>query len=233
MEFLLVLGCVVVFCGVFRKAIYKAPGVFYALCIILAAMYAVIAYVDYPYWLQRLLFILMQKGTLATALFVVVMYIGVLKGVPAIANRYMPVRATISIMACFLICGHMAKYMAVYVMNLGVLPPRLLAGLIVALVLLILLIVLGVTSFAVVKRKLGLKNWQKVQKWAYLFYALIYLHVFLLLYPSAVAAPGGTAAESLLIYTVIFGLYAVLRVGKAMKDAKRAKAKDTEEMPEL
>ena len=59
--------------------------------------------------------------------------------------------------------------------------------------LVVLLVVLGVTSFAFVKRQMSTASWKKVQKLAYPFFGLVYVHPLLMLLPSALH--GGLAAQ--------------------------------------
>lgn len=219
MNFLLVLLGTTAFCFIFKDLIRKAPIAFYAIGVALSVMYAVIGYVTYPFWLQQLLFLLMQKGTLATALFVVVMYMGVFKGVDVVKHRLMPTRATLSIVACLLVLGHVVKYVTAFLPRFGVLQGTVQVGLVVAIACFAIMIPLGVTSFKVVRKRMPATAWVALQKWAYVFYALVYVHIVALLLPSALRASGGGAAQtSIAIYSVVFGVYAVLRVAKALRD---------------
>ena len=76
------------------------------------------------------------------------------------------------------------------------------------------------TSFAFVKRQMSTASWKKVQKLAYPFFGLVYVHLLLMLLPSALH--GGLAAQaSVAVYSVVFVGYALCRVGRALAD-KRA-----------
>ncbi len=91
------------------------------------------------------------------------------------------------------------------------------AALMLALVLFALLLVLGVTSFNAVKRRMRADTWKRVQLLAYPFFGLVYVHLLLMLLPSALQ--GGAAAQaSVAAYTAVFGTYAVLRVTRALLD---------------
>ena len=101
---------------------------------------------------------------------------------------------------------------------------KLAVGLAVAAAITVLLIVLGVTSFGSVKVRMSKQAWVKVQKWAYVFFSLTYAHVLAMLLPSALG--GGTAAvQSVAAYTVVFGVYAVLRVARALRESEGAVSK--------
>lgn len=222
MRFALVLLCTAVFCFVCKDAIRKVPWVFYVLALVLSLMYAITSYVTFPYWLQRSLFLLMQKGTLATAFFVVVMYIGVFDGIDLVKQRLKPTRAALSIMGCILILGHVVKYLLAFLPRMGVLTGALAASIWIAIGLFLLMLVLGVTSFQAVKRAMNAQSWIKLQKWAYLFYGALYVHIILVLLPPALKG-SATAIESVWVYSIVFGLYAILRIGKAVLDRKREK----------
>ena len=98
---------------------------------------------------------------------------------------------------------------------------NVLAALMLALVLFALLLVLGVTSFNAVKRRMRADTWKRVQLLAYPFFGLVYVHLLLMLLPSALQ--GGAAAQaSVAAYTAVFGTYAVLRVTRALLDRRMA-----------
>ena len=88
---------------------------------------------------------------------------------------------------------------------------------------LVLLLVLGVTSLQGVKRRMDAGTWKRLQKWAYVFFGLVYVHLMSILLPSALAQ-GMTARVSIAVYTVLFGLYAALRIARAVLDRKQKEA---------
>ena len=219
MSFLLVLACTVVLTVLLKDALRKHPTVFYAGAIVLTVLYIGNLYVAYPGVVRSVLFLLMQKCTLSLALFVVVMYIGVFRKDSKVGLALRPIRAELSILACILCLGHVCVYLIAF-------APRFFGGdgwlsafLLTAVALLILLLVLGVTSFSRVKRRMGTAFWVKLQKWAYVFFGLIYAHLVIILLPSALAQ-GTTAVTSVVIYTGLFGLYAILRARRAIVDSK-------------
>ena len=96
---------------------------------------------------------------------------------------------------------------------------NVLSALVVALALLVLLLVLGVTSFGFVKKHMRTESWKRLQRWAYVFFGLVYVHLMLMLAPAA--SRGGEAAlVTVAVYTVVFGAYAVLRVRRALVDRR-------------
>ena len=220
MDFLIVLVVAVVVSVALRTPLHKAPWVFYVLAVVADGAY--IAGIEglLPRAVMSPLTLLMGKCMLSLALFVVVMYIGVFaKGTKA--NQWLkPVRGELSIVACLLACGHMAVYLGSYAPRLGLsMGGNVLAALVVALALLVLLVVLGVTSFNTVKRRMRTDSWKRLQRWAYVFFGLVYVHLMLMLAPAA-SRGGEAAVATVAVYTVVFGLYAVLRVRRAVVDRR-------------
>lgn len=220
MDFVLVLVVTTALVWVLRKPIKKLPILFYAITILLNVVYIATLYMTLPELAREGIFLLMQKCTLALALFTVVMYIGVFDKDSKISHELRPIRSELSIMACFLAIGHMVVYLTAFL-------PRVMAGVgmagnfmlffVTAVVLLALLVVLGVTSFQFVKRHMSAQSWIKLQKLAYLFFGLIFVHLVSILLPAAVNG-GTTAMISIGVYVVLFGAYAALRVRRAMLD---------------
>ena len=225
MTFLIVFLCTVAACCLLRNPVRKAPWVFYLLAVALVVVYLltttvftgkpVIVLTGWPY---TLLTATMRKCFLPISLFIIVMYIGVFPKGTNIRRWLQPLRAPLSIIAGILVLGHMIQYVAVYI-------PGLLAGmaiktnvavsLVMAIALFALLAVLVVTSFEFVKKYMNSKSWKNVQRFAYLFYSLVYVHLLIMLGgPALNALSKGTVTQGLIsvvIYTVIFGVYLVLR----------------------
>ena len=136
-----------------------------------------------------------------------------------------------SIVACILVLGHMVRFIGVYatrVLGGGAVAGNVLASFAIAVVLFALFAVLGVTSFEFVRRRMGIAAWRRVQRLAYPFYMLVYAHVLVMLGPAALN--GGTGAlGGVLMYTTVFGAYAVLRVRRALVDSARGRSASVEE----
>lgn len=219
MTFLFVLVGAAVFAVLCKGVIKAHPGAFYALAIALDVLLVVGSFVRLPGALDDALFLLLHKCTLATALFAIVMCIGVFKRDGRVAQQLRPIRAELSIVAWLLSLAHMAVYLASYATRLssGFAQANVAAALVVALALFVLLLVLGVTSFNAVKRRMSRTTWKRVQLWAYPFFGLVYVHVMLMLLPSALR--GGAAAQtSAAVYSVVFLGYAVARSARAVAD---------------
>ena len=66
------------------------------------------------------------------------------------------------------------------------------------------------------------KTWKNIQRFAYLFYGLIYLHVMLIMFP--VATTGNSQyILNVLIYSLVFITYAVMRINKALNKKSSSK----------
>lgn len=230
MDLLVVLLVTALLSVLLSRALHAAPWVFYAAGLVLSAAFIcqTVGAVTFPLPLRRALSLLMQKGTLGFALFAVVMYVGALPGSWRVATRLRFVRGELSILACLLICAHVAMYapgMLGRAMGGAAISPWLTAAALVAALLVLLLALLGVTSVKAVRKTMRPSVWKAVQKWAYAFYGLTYAHVALALLPSALRG-GLMAQESLLVYTGVFGIYAVMRVRKGF--ATRCRVSDAD-----
>lgn len=226
MEIIVITAATILVSWLLRNQIQSHPGAFYALAALLEIAYIAGTYLNLPDFIWQPLFLLVQKCTLATALFIVVMYAGV---IPKTSKHYLwlkGVRAELSILACILSLGHMIMCLIPYL-------PRILSGVgvkgnmlfsfVLAIALFVLVLVLGITSFSSVKKRMSTTTWIKVQRWAYLFYALLYVHLMAMLLPSALNG-GVQAIITTSFYSVVFISYAVLRVRRAMIDRKPAQA---------
>ncbi len=225
MTFLIVFACTAIAVFLLKPAIKRVPMVWYAAAAVLAVLYvgALQGLLPLPAPIRSVLFLLLQKGTLAVALFAVVMFIGVLPH-DARPRKYLaPIRAELSLIACVLAIGHILAYCLSYVprvLGAGAISPFVSVGLGVAAVVTVLMAVLGVTSCSGVKARMSAQAWTRVQKWSYVFFGLTYVHVLAMLLPSALSG-GAAAVQSVAVYSAVFGVYAVLRIVRAVLDAKR------------
>ena len=208
MDFAIILAVTIVGCFALRNPLKALPVAFYAAAIAIDVVYVYGVFFGLPRAIWSPLFVLIQKCELSLALFVVVMFIGCLNRGGRAYHWLKPVRSELSIVAWFLSLGHMAVYLESYLPRLlggGEIGGNVMGAFVLAVVLLVLLVVLGVTSFAFVKRQ------------AYPFFGLVYVHLLLMLLPSALH--GGLAAQaSVAVYSVVFVGYALCRVGRALVD---------------
>lgn len=173
-----------------------------------------------------------------TKAFILLVVIAVLRGVLHYAEQYCnhfiafrllaiirhKVRGEIAILASVLGLTHIVYYGH----SLGKRAGRtggMMSGtervtLVIAFLIIFLLVPLTVTSFKWVRRKMNGKRWKKLQKWSYLFYGLLYLHVAVVAYPKAISGNTRSLAD-LCCYTAVFGIYAVLRIEKYLERKKK------------
>lgn len=220
MTFAAVLACTIAGCLLLRKPIKRYPVFFYVLAIAVCALFFASDFLAMPRSIWLVFLMLIQKCMLPLALFVVVMYIGVFPSQSRIYQWLKPIRAELSIIACILALGHMVIYLELYIPKIlagGSLNPNVVGSFLLAFVLMVLLLVLGITSFHSVKTRMRTEVWKNIQKSAYVFFFLVYGHVLLMLLPSALN--GGVASIiSVGVYSILFIAYAILRWVRAVQD---------------
>ncbi len=82
-----------------------------------------------------------------------------------------------------------------------------------------LLLVLGVTSFNFVKKRMHARTWKRVQLLAYPFSLLTYVHLMFMLAPSALAG-GASSMVGIAVYSAVFVAYLALRLWRHAVDRK-------------
>ena len=229
MEPLIALAASVLFALACRNTIKARPIVFYAAAAIVATLFASHAFGSFAPMLDRALQPYVQRCLLAFGMFAVVMFIGVLPD-DSKPRRYLtPIRGELSIIAAILACGHVVGYGASYLRyvpgNLGGMPATMIASFAVSAMLVVLLAPLTLTSFKSLRKRVDAQRWKRVQMLAYPFFFLIYLHLLLILAPSASGA-GQKAFGSIVVYTGIIGCYAILRAAKAISSQRRLARSD-------
>jgi DMSO/TMAO reductase YedYZ heme-binding membrane subunit len=211
------------FAVVLNKPLKRYPVLFYILALLISAAGVYLTLTPNPNPVLRAFAFALQKGHLGFAAFTLVMYIGVFSSSNPLRRILMPVRGELSIIASLLILGHLTPYLSNYLSlaaGLFSLQLNIQFSLIIAFVMLILLIPLTVTSFNVVKKRMGASRWKTIQRFAYLFFGLVFFH--LLGYLSVPALNGSiNALISMIVYTVIFAVYMVARIRKANLDKRQ------------
>lgn len=217
MDFVITLVITAALSVVLRTPIKKCPWLFYGLCAALVALMFARTSGLLPGTEWKFLVPVVQQCSIAFSLFVVVMFIGCLPDGSQISQRMRSIRSELSIMAFILCLGHMVPYFAPYANRVlsGTADSATTVAFVLALVIGVLLVVLGVTSFAVVKRTMSTAYWKRIQSFAYVFFGLAYVHLVLMMLPSALHG-ARTALTNVAIYSIIAGLYAALRIGKAV-----------------
>nr|WP_308508431.1 FMN-binding protein [uncultured Stomatobaculum sp.] len=161
---------------------------------------------------------LLRRGVLAGALFLWVMYAIVLPQKSRLQRVMMSLRAQIAIAASILTLSHNIAYGQHYFVllftNAGKLKSYELIAACFSLAMILLLLPLTVTSFQVVRRKMNAKRWKQLQRLSYLFYGLLYLHICLI-YTGGLRKGKGEYLVQFALYTLLYGIYLMLRLTKA------------------
>lgn len=226
MKLLLALIITLIIILLAEKSIHKHPAVWYCFAFALSLL-GVMLPSSAPDWLERIINGYISRGTLATAIFILVMYARILPPKSRPFRVLMGLRAPLAIMASFMILIHNGTYFIQYYNNISqrnmsmTLPERISSC--CTVLMLLLLLPLTITSFTVVRKKMKGKNWKRLQRFSYLFYGLIYLHVACLF--GLQIARGNRAYQlELAIYTAIFGFYLISRVALYLKNTKKITA---------
>ena len=202
----------------------KTPAVFYSLSIAAVAVY-VYGISQGPavgFWGFFVPF--MQRCTLAMAFFAIVMFVGVFDENSLVRKKLLPVRRQLSICGCLLCLAHVFYYAKTYLAQLGSSPQlhfsgtsgNLILSLTISVVLVLLLAILGITSCTFVKAKMKASSWKNIQQLSYTFFTLIIVHLGIILVPPALS--GNTPAiESVVVWGLVFALYAVLKIKREIK----------------
>ena len=226
---ILALICSLAFFRFFGKALKKKPAVLYGICILLS-----LVSIFYPRegglpFLDFFFKKIMQRGVLAGSLFIWVMLAPVLpKSFSGRKTIYL-LRGEMAICASLITLAHNlafgGKYFGALFLGQGHISLMELHAAIVSCLMILLLIPLTVTSFQAVRRKMQGKTWKKLQNWSYLFYLLLYLHIFFI-YQGALIRGKGEYFFTLMLYSFIFGFYGFLRI-RQYRIQKEGKEKKT------
>ena len=221
--------CSLAFFHFFGKAVKKKPAVLYGICILLSLLS-----IFYPRegglpFLDFFFKKIMQRGILAGSLFILVMLAPVLPKPFSGRKTIYLLRGEMAICASLITLAHNlafgGKYFGALFLGQGHISLMELHAAIVSCLMILLLIPLTITSFQTVRRKMQGKTWKKLQNWSYLFYLLLYLHIFFI-YQGALIRGKGEYFFTLMIYSFLFGFYGFLRI-RQYRMQKESKEKKT------
>ena len=226
---ILTLLCSLAFFHFFGKAVKKKPAVLYGICILLS-----LVSIFYPRegglpFLDFFFKKIMQRGLLAGSLFIWVMLAPVLPKSFSGRKIIYLLRGEMAICASLITLAHNlafgGKYFGALFLGQGHISLMELHAAIVSCLMILLLIPLTITSFQTVRRKMQGKSWKKLQNWSYLFYLLLYLHIFFI-YQGALIRGKGEYFFTLMLYSFIFGCYGFLRIRqyRVQKETREKKA---------
>lgn len=179
---------------------------------------------NFPAWFNEYFMKIFSRGIFATATFMIVMFLGTVTKHNDFSKKLMAIRGEISIIASILVFSHNIifglHYFPILFTNPSSMPTRQLIASIITIFLLLMLIPLFVTSFKTVRRKMKARSWKNLQKMAYPFFIGIYIHV-MVLYSANVK----DNMLGIIVYTIIYVSYIVLRLRKRNMKLQRASAK--------
>ena len=135
-----------------------------------------------------------MRGNVSIAFFILVMFAGALNKKLKVTKKLMSIRAENAIMGSILIM------------------PLYFIYLVVGVLAFILMIPLFITSFKKIRMKMKFSNWKRLQRKAYIFYLLAYVHIVVVLL-------NGKTIDflKLITYTVIFLAYLILKLFRNRK----------------
>lgn len=228
---LLIISFIIVFLFIYflKDSLKKHAGIYYIGAAVISIAVFLIGFLPMPLFLKNNILGIFAKGSLGTAMFIAVMYAGALPKGSKLIAPLMKIRGELSITAAILVLCHNFTYGITYFKMLFIKPEALsatqLTAAIISLVLIIIMIVLTVTSFQAVRKKMQAKKWKQLQRTAYVFYGLMYVHIMLINIPYARLGLGMYIAN-VVIYSIVFLGYAAMRIAKALS-VKAARAGKT------
>ena len=194
---LLIISLIIVslFIYFLKDSLKKHAGIYYIGAAVISIAVFLIGFLPMPLFLKNNILGIFAKGSLGTAMFIAVMYAGALPKGSKLIVPLMKIRGELSITAAILVLCHNFTYGITYFK--------------------IIMIVLTVTSFQAVRKKMKAKKWKQLQRTAYVFYGLMYVHIMLINIPYARLGLG-TYIANVVIYSIVFLGYAAMRIAKAV-----------------
>ena len=228
---LLIISLIIValFIYFLKGSLKKHAGIYYIGAAVISIAVFLIGFLPMPLFLKNNILGIFAKGSLGTAMFVAVMYAGALPKGSKLIAPLMKIRGELSITAAILVLCHNFTYGITYFRMLFIKPEALsatqLTAAIISIILITIMLVLTVTSFQAVRKKMKAKKWKQLQRTAYVFYGLMYVHIMLINIPYARLGLG-TYIANVVIYSIVFLGYAAMRIAKVVS-VKAARAGKT------
>lgn len=230
MLFIISLIIVALFIYFLKDSLKKYANIFYIGAAVISIAVFLLEFLPMHLFVKNNILGIFAKGSLGTAMFVVVMYTGALPKGNKLIAPLIKIRGELSITAAILVLCHNFTYGMTYFRMLftktSLLSATQLAAAVISLVLIAIMIVLTVTSFPSVRKKMQAKKWKQLQRTAYVFYGLMYVHIMLINIPYARLGLGMYVAN-VVIYSIVFLGYAAMRISKAIS-VKAARITDDE-----
>ena len=210
---------VLVFFYLLEKPIKKHATIFYIATIIISVLSVLAPKKGLPFVIDYLVKNILARGTLAGALFILVMVASVC---PAAKLRglLLRTRGEMAIIAALLTLIHNISYgkhyfVALFTKISDLDAPRIFAA-VLSLVMIVLLIPLTLTSFMVIRKKMNPKKWKSLQRLSYLFYGLLFIHISMI-FSISIAKGHLSTLFDLSVYAIIYIAYLICRAKKYEK----------------
>ena len=167
MLFILSLVGALAFVLLFRKAIKKYAVPFYLLATAITVfflVYRISGNIQIPESINKFVMKPLSQGTISTALFSIIMWIGALNKKNPMVKKLFSIRGEMSIIACILALSHNIYCGFIFFPMLFTAPSSMttthLIAVSITLVLILLMIPLMVTSFITVRKKMKFASWK-------------------------------------------------------------------------
>lgn len=200
-----------------KDKLKQYPNIFYIGAAVVTIVIFSLRTVAMPQFVRQNIVGIFAKGTIGTAFFIIVMITGALPRGSKFIGPLMRIRGELSIMAAILVLSHNLTYGMTYFKMLFSAPAALPAvqrcAAVISLMLIVLMIGLTVISFPAVRKKMNPKKWKQIQRSAYVFYGLLYVHIMLINIPYARMGLH-MYAVNVLVYSIVFAGYAAMRIRK-------------------
>ena len=200
-----------------KDKLKQYPNIFYIGAAVVTIVIFSLRTVAMPLFVRQNIVGIFAKGTIGTAFFIIVMVTGALPRGSKLIGPLMRIRGELSIMAAILVLSHNLTYGMTYFKMLfsapAALPAAQRCAAVISLILIVLMIGLTVISFPAVRKKMNSKKWKQIQRSAYVFYGLLYVHIMLINIPYARMGLH-MYAVNVLVYSIVFAGYAAMRIRK-------------------
>lgn len=191
----ILVGILILIAYVHTKQILKHKFVLYAIAWILVGI--VVAFNDLPFLTPFI------KGFVGFAFLYVVMIAGALNPRWKLTMRLKSVRTPYSIIGFTILIAHPLSYATEILSRSREIPWFGIAAFLV-------MIPLFITSYITIRKKMKPATWVKLQKWAYLSYALIFVHLIV----------NASSVQNRVAAILLFILYISLKLTKEFKHWK-------------
>lgn len=224
MKFLLSIALCIAFAYYLKDSIRKNSKYYYIAALAIALVVVFVDTSSLPSFCSSFMSTFFYYGTVSTAIFTLVMYANAFRNGSIVQKTLMPIRAELSIIACILAYAHNIyagkTYFVMLFTDSGRMSTLTICACIITMILIALMTPLFITSFKPVRKKMKAKNWKKLQRLAYVFYMLIYVHIMCLMLP--LALNGMTVyIIDVIVYSIVFLGYGTLRLNKYYKKTKK------------